>query len=710
MFFGREIVGCLVDVQYPEDAGRFVCEVFDYNDDLGWHKIRSVNVSEKPGFAYNFESNSIEEDFTDEIDLNSFFRERRVQFVGKDDSPYIFCPLCKWQSGPLVSCINCSGCGHVVHTRCATRASNQEAPEDIDECLKAIGEEYICPSCCRSSSHSPVPGVETRSTSPFLPTSLNVPLEASQYDDMSNWSEDAMIELNAELWDLQPDGRRKYKFISGIDFLNNLCCGSVNHALTALQHCSTAGVLSWVYEDGSESENCRILRRGLDQNDESVNLIVCVSDISPTNQPRLSSKPPSQAWCCHMTFGFVAISGLLKVSKTKDHSRKLFGQILVFACRSTQVRSIDELHGVITERAWSNWTVLDNADGQLIDTLDQVSTHVSLEYTVNPIPPPCRTTEEETGLGVTPRGSGRRGISLATPDMMQPSSKNTRQVLYEILVPEGIRTRQSPPPQDDTPECPRKIICRENWDPNRFTLLHRGFNHETTPIPPSLPPCSRLVFGACIRMFQKLNYRVVLLELALPITDFIQHHGQGREVEVVTSCGIRSLMSPGKPPQRDTLRRSDWPDFMPHTNDMVLARTSNAAAYKLYRAFGLGEHSSWNGLGCNASSNYKYPVLGCVIGVGGVSEAEVLKVAMRQGPSLRGINSWLPRLKKECTKFSKEPAVVQKLITNPKDLPIDTEEWMSSLHLFEEVLDLSRPDRLGVVVPAAPPSKKMRKK
>lgn len=686
MFFGEEIVGCLIDIHYPDNAGRFLCQVVEYNQEFGWHKVKSVNHN---SVAINFESNTTEEDFTDEVDLNAFWRERRVQFVGKEDFPFIFCPVCKWQAAPAVACISCSECGHLAHIRCAARASGIESLDTEEESL----EEYTCASCCRGTSKSPTLTISAEPSIP--PGSPPLSPTATAYDDLNGWTQEVVSQVNSEFWDLQPAGTRKFKFISGSDYLHNVCNGSVNHAMIALQHCSTAGVLSWVYEDGSESENCRIIRRGLDVNDPSVQLLVCVADLSPTNMPRLSTKAPSQAWCCHMTFGFVAVSGLLKTTRTRDSLRKQYGQILIFACRSSQARSIDEFHSAITERVWSNWTVLDNSDGQLIDTVEQVSTHSSLVYTVNSIPPPCKTPEEIYLLTPPPQPSrsGRRGMAPIPP--VDIKDKSTKQVLNEIFVPGGIRTRNGQITQSVD-----KVIERKNWDAKRFTLIHRGLNNETAYLPYLISP-SRLVFGACLRLFQILGYRVVLLELALPISDEIRHHGQGREVEVVSSHGFVSFTRPGKPVERDAVTDSRWPEWMPRTGDMVIAASSNASAYKTYRAFGLGEHAIWNAIGCNASQNYKYPVLGCVLeqeGAGGLTRHDIERVSLRQALPLHGIDSWIHSLKRRHNKASHEPSVVSRLLEGGGyhlDDP-DTKDWMDSLRLFEQVIDQIRPTRLGV--------------
>lgn len=712
IFFAEEIVGCSIDIHYPEDAGRFICQVVAYLPDQGWHVVKSVNNN---AVAINFESNSTEEDFTDEVDLNAFWRDRRIQFIGVDDSPYLFCPVCKWQAAPAVSCISCSDCGHSTHLRCAARAGGIES---IDLTKETISE-YTCISCCRTANRSPTFSSSPEpnpysvaynsATSNLTSSTSNHAAVPTGFDELHGWSSEVVREINSEFWKLQPDGARKFKFVSGTEYLNYLCNGSMNHAMAALQHCSTAGVLSWVYEDGSESENSRIIKRGLDANDPAVQLLVCIADVSPTNQPRLSFKPPAQAWCCHITYGFVALSGLLKTTRTRDSLRSQYGQILIFACRSTQARSIDELHSVVSERVWSNWTVLDNSDGQLIDTVEQVQTRSSLLYTVKAIPPPCRTPEEIFQLAPQHARTGRRGI--AAVQALEVQDKTVRQVLNEIIIPGGVRTRNG-----ITTQIKEKHVLRENWDPTRFTLVHRGLNHEQAYLP-CLPVPSRLMFGACMRLLQKLEYRVVLLELALPISDEIHHHGQGREVEVVTSHGFRSFTKPGKIVERD--QASNWPEWMPRTGDMVLASTSNTAAYKTYRAFGLGEHSVWNAIGCNASQNYRYPVLGCVLeqeGAGGVSAEEIQRVSLRKGPALQGIKSWLPSLKKRHNKASHEPSVVSRLIDGGGfhlSDDTDTQDWMDSLKLFETVLDMSKPSRLGVsplsLTDHPSPSKKQRK-
>ena len=126
----------------------------------------------------------------------------------------------------------------------------------------------------------------------------------------------------------------------------------------------------------------------------------------------------------------------------------------------------------------------------------------------------------------------------------------------------------------------------------------------------------------------------------------------------------------------------------------------------------------WNAIGCNASHNYKYPVLGCVLEqdkAGGVSEAEIHRVALREGPSLRGFESWLPSLKKRHNKASHEPSVVAHLLDgagfHPNDP--DTKEWMDGLFVFETVLDCSKPSKIGVspeaLSPGAASVKKRRK-
>lgn len=140
---------------------------------------------------------------------------------------------------------------------------------------------------------------------------------------------------------------------------------------------------------------------------------------------------------------------------------------------------------------------------------------------------------------------------------------------------------------------------------------------------------------------------------------------------------------------------------MPRTGDMVIAASSNASAYKTYRAFGLGEHAIWNAIGCNASQNYKYPVLGCVLeqeGAGGLTRHDIERVSLRQALPLHGIDSWIHSLKRRHNKASHEPSVVSRLLEGGGyhlDDP-DTKDWMDSLRLFEQVIDQIRPTRLGV--------------
>ena len=701
--FGEEIVGSLVEVDYPDGVGRFVCRVTEYIAAYGWHKLSSVQCS--PDRSREMLSGSTEEAFTDEVDLNVFWRERRLQFVGPDDDPYTHCPICKWQAAPASSCLTCADCRTRAHMRCAAslkagrKFSFAPLEEDLISSKPYSQDNWVCPHCkseCTSSvgtpSQSPLPEPPSkrfRLNNPASSPRTQVPASPAPsqtlYDHLKLFNEDRVAKIAAEFFEQvqRPGCMRRFRFVTGTEYLQRVCGGNLNHAITALQHSATGGVLTWYHGEG-ESENLKLLRRGLDASDTSVQLIVSLLEISPCNQakPTLHSKPPTVASCCHLTFGFIVLSGLRSSVNTGDSQRAKFAQVLVYAARSSHVRSIDELFAVLTERAWSHWSVLDTSDGQLIDyCAEQITeSHDYLEYQV--------FQDSLQSFPCSPTSAGSSATS--TPTKIKASWKiketgkqadniSNRLVLEAIYLLQGVQTRHAQNPAV-------KRISRDNFDPGRFLLVHRGqpvdsLTREFIPAP------ARLIFGFGMRLLQDLGYRVLLLELALPIAGTVLRRGQGRGVEKIAAVkGFKRCKA------YTGGASNEWPIWMPQMGDHVLELTSNASAYKTYRAFGLGEHIAWNRLKVNHHADYLYPVLGCVLDQnreGGVTAEQIRKLSVREIPSLKGIGSWLTSVKQRA-----EIKAVREVVVFDKPT-IEDLQFQQDLARFEDILDKVSPSKLG---------------
>lgn len=664
--FGDEIVGCLVDIAYPDGIGRFVCRVTDYVPEFGWHKVESVACSTDR--SLNLQTGQLEEQFVDEIDVNTFWKDRRIQFIGPDDDPYTFCPVCKWQAAPTVSCLTCADCKYRAHTRCAAFFRPGRKPScqvDCDDSFHLVpsgpDQIWVCPQCKSESTSTSTPlqtpakrDEPTAKRFRLSPSKLTL---HSEYDELRMFSEEIVSEIALEFFEtVQKAGHsRRFRFVSGPEFLNRVCGGNVNHALTALQHSATGGVLTWQCGD-TESENMKLLRRGLDSRDKSVELIVALLEVSPCSQAKVSahSKPPTAATCCQQTFGFAVVSGLRTGAQTGDDNRHKFAQVLVFAARSSHCRSLEEMVAVLTERQWSHWSVLDTNDGQLIDycTEQLAESQSFLEYTT---------------------------VSL---DEATPS---TQRILDSVYLYQGVHTRHTASSSEV------KKICRADFDPKRFLLVHRGqavdyLAHDFIFAP------SRLTLGCALRLLQSLGYRVCLLELALPIAGPVPRRGHGRRVLKVTGInGLRSckaLISNDNP--------SLWPPTLPQMGDYTLDTTANASAYKTYRAFGLGEHVSWSRLDVNNHCQYLYPVLGCVLdqnNTGGVTAEKIRQLSVRGISSLNGIAGWLDTVDKRSSDIR---AISELVKFDTRTCSVDDASEMRELQFFESILDRTSPNQLGV--------------
>jgi len=642
--FGDEIVGCLIDVLYPESIGRFVCRLTEYVPEFGWHKIESVACSADQ--SLNLRTGKLEEQFIDEIDVNTFWKDRRIQFVGPDDDPYTFCPVCKWQAAPAASCLTCTDCKLRAHARCAAFFRPGRKPSTDDFSPDHI---WVCPHCKSEASRTPLHG-------PALepPTRRARPAPArADYDEMRGFTEEAVADLALEFFEtVQKAGyRRRFKFVSGPEFLARVCGGNVNHALTALQHSATGGVLTWHCGD-SESDNMKLLRRGLDYRDLSVNLIVALLEISPCSQAKVSahSKPPTAATCCQQTFGFAVVSGLSQGSQTGDDQRHRFAQVLVYAARSSHCRSLDEMVAVLTERQWSHWSVLDTSDGQLIDYCAEQLNEGQDFYEYSAV-------------------SVEEGVS------------STQRVLEAIYLCHTVHTRHSASGSEV------KRVAKSTFDPKRFLLVHRGqsvdfISQDFVPTP------ARVVFGCALRLLQSLGYRVCLLELALPIAGHVPRRGHGRRVVKVTAVGgLRKCKASSATPA--------WPAWLPQLGDLTLEGTANASAYKTYRAFGFGEHPAWSRLQVNNHAEYLYPVLGCVLEQnrdGGVTAEQIRKLAVRETPALSGVSSWVGGVTQRAEIRAVSELMSFDLLTCSREEASQTQE----LKFFESILDRTSQAQLGV--------------
>jgi hypothetical protein len=138
---------------------------------------------------------------------------------------------------------------------------------------------------------------------------------------------------------------------------------------------------------------------------------------------------------------------------------------------------------------------------------------------------------------------------------------------------------------------------------------------------------------------------------------------------------------------------------MPVRGDRVLELTANASAYKIYRAFGFGEHLVFNRLpGANQQADYLYPVLGCVLQTAdcrsGVTSDQILRVATRQIKSLGGISGWLPSLIAD--EEADHDVVEQLRYFDFQETTTEERKFLQELDLFEQVLDKVSPGNLGV--------------
>lgn len=702
--FGAEIVGSLVDVEYPDGSGRYICKVTGYLPEFGWHKLESIQTSVDR--SLELLSKKQEEAFTDEVDLNSFWRDRRVQFVGSDDDPYTHCPICKWQAAPVASCVTCSDCKTRAHTRCASTGRPGRKGSFIEE---EVGSNWVCMHCRSDCGYEDQPPAKRFKLSPAAiplrrptptPSQVSHPSHSeTTYAALRGFNEESVSAIVREFFEqVQVPGQaRRFRFVTGQEYLARVCGGNINHAVTALQHSATGGVLTWYHGEG-EGENLKLLKRAL-TGDAGVRLVVALLEVSPCSQPKpsLHSKPPTVASCCQLTFGFAVLSGLRSGPVER---RELFCQVLVYAARSSHVRSLDELFAVLTERGWSHWSVLDTQDAQLIDyCAEQINEcHDLAEYGVE---------------SVDPENSGRGFAS--------------RFLLDALYLYQGVHTRHAMPPSV-------KRLTRAGFDPKRFLLVHRGqpmdaLTREFIPAP------SRLVFGFSMRLLQSLGYRVMLLELALPVAGTIGRRGQGRGVErVVAIKGIRRCRGVGKVGSVAALAAMDalteleasqetskaepavavspsstacssprigpettWPGWLPLPDELTLEPTANAAAYKTYRAFGLGEHYAFNRLRVNQHPDYLYPVLGVVleqrtgllrqVSLGGVTAETIRQLSVRKAPSLHGISDWISGLQPNGI------SCLSDLALPPEDR--EDSQFQRELAVFEQVLDKVSPSHLG---------------
>ena len=666
-FFGAEIIGEEIDIRYPDGDGFFLVRVSDFKENEGWHSISSVN--QIPGKSLNYQSGQFEEEFTDLINLNRFWQERRVNFVGVSEDAHSMCPTCRLQASPSFLCVDCSECHLRFHRRCLTtsngsakkrsgrgRSRKSSSHADSDD------EGFTCASCRSEAAFRRAPPSWLLERAPERRRDgASTPITDSDYDRLIGWKDELVQEVNKELYGLCELAKRteapprRFRVISGERFLSHVCGSSSSLAVGALQSVSTAGVLQWYYESGHESENTKIIKRGLDPSDKAVELLVVVPEVALFPRPR---SLPTPGYCAHAVLGFVALAGLIKTATTgelPDRSqgdRCKFAQVLLYASRSTHARSLEELVSAVSDRQGSGWGVVDLKTGLALQTPACVQDKKEFEYFTQR----RGVVDVNAARLLVKQGkrSGAPSLSPGTPQSPRPSGVLIRRKEVEaVYLHSGNNVREE--------------VTRENFDQKRFLFVHRGcsvglLDSEYLPSP------GRFTLAAGMRAAQRLGVQVLLLELALPLADLLRGHGQGRIIEKVLTGG------PAK--------RAPW---LPTQGQWVLPATANVAAYKTYRAFGFAEHEAFNKLAVNAHPDYLYPVLGCVIGA--LNWKDIKDVLTRQRSSLKGSEAWWDSAKKKRTQL---PAIVSKLYEGSQK-----SAWMSDLHVFENVLDLVTPFKLG---------------
>ena len=629
VFFTDDIIGCIVDIRYHDSDGYFLCKVESYNELDNWHSVSSVNQS--PGKTINFLTGQYEEEFTDEIDINVFWFDRRLQFVGLVEDAHATCLLCKLQASPVKLCVECESCGLRFHRRCIVSPGNKRLSGGRSSSPDRGLDQYQCAQCKSEAAFKRAAPPAWLSDRPLerRRDGSNTPITDTDYDSLDSWTDKLVSEVNAEFYNLQPSTARKFRLMSGPRFLSLVCGGNLSFAIGALQSCSTAGVLQWYYESGHEAENTKILKRGFDASDHAVHLLVVVPEVVIFPRPR---NVLTLGYCSHAVLGFVAISGLLKTANTGDSQRDRFAQILLYAARSSHARSLGELVSAVVDRQGSGWGVVDTKTGMALSASEDVADQRLYCY----------------------QSSTHRG-----------SAEETRRELGAVFL-KG-----------------EEEIIRSEFDPRRFLFAHRGcqllfINHEHLQAP------GRLALAAAMRVLQRVNCAVLVLELALPLAECVRGHGQGRQVETVVSHG--GVRERGRE-QRKVVAGKNWPSWLPKTGDLVLSQTSNVAAYKTYRAFGFCEHEAFNSLSCNAHPDYLYPVLGCALVA--LSWQQLRGVFLRTQPDLHGLKGWVARARE----IQQLPVVLKRLIVAESSKRVSP--WTAELDKFEAVLDAVGQDRLG---------------
>jgi hypothetical protein len=339
-FFDESIINSRISVVYPGTDGHFNLLVTDYDDKSQWHKVESSS-----SYAYNFLERKKEEAFTDELNLNSYFQERRMLFLGENEfAPQISCMYCRLPAQPrreIISCIRCSG---KAHLQCCVKKKR----------CSETDSRFVCGTCVEKRATGTVATKSTRKTLP----------EFLDFASLEGFTEEVVEAVCLELYKIQmgetPGKRmarsltssssskdlRGVKIISGQTFLNEICQGNLSLAMVALQSTAIAGVLQWQYPSGLESNNTKLLKRGLDKDDKSIELLVAVPEIPLFYRSR---NLVTAGCCAHSVLGFIAVSGLIKSAEVEEGNK--FATILLFAARSTHVRSLEELVGF--DPAWS---------------------------------------------------------------------------------------------------------------------------------------------------------------------------------------------------------------------------------------------------------------------------------------------------------------------------------------------------------------------
>jgi hypothetical protein len=345
------IIGELVDILYP-DVGRFTCEVLGYCPETSWHKIISVPNSEKSSnssedvlFSLNKSTNQLEEQFTDEIDLNLWFREKKVYF--RNSLMKAVCHHCDLQIVNRKFLFE--GGRHVFHASCWEEIGSRSVVSPMVQ-IKIGGKR-----------------VRSLSMDALLPPAEKK-LRKSSASSVVKCKHDLIV--NGE-----------WCFLDAQQYLSWLCHDSIDTAMNGLISSALTNL-----HFGENSPNYLILKSALSissSNPTPYKLLVAVRTddlLYPSNRHNGSSVKD-------LVYGFGAYTITGDSDYTGDKST-VDGKVLLYTARSSHVRTIEELRDVLNS---THWIIYDEIHGItyhndiLVDEITDSYTGINIykEETIN---------------------------------------------------------------------------------------------------------------------------------------------------------------------------------------------------------------------------------------------------------------------------------------------------------------------------------------